>query len=240
MPLPGLGGPCGIRALERNSYRVLSAARKPSCHAFGSCLSTMCFHATPRDDSSFLGSELKASAPSFWSAYLRARCETEDQRFQRHRSCPSSRPLHPKHYYLFGRPRHRLRVRDECSGGPFGLWLTPAWRHAVKDMNQKWCPGERAEESAHFICPEVAAEDHKQHNKQAEHQTRILESFHLHAPFRRPFHNRDLSNRHRIHASRRFAGRHRSASIGLLRRLRSRQIVLMRASHTGRSTHGGF
>jgi hypothetical protein len=54
-------------------------------------------------------------------------------------------------------------------------------------MNQKWCPGERAEESAHFICPDVAAEDHKQHNEQAEYQTCILESFHCTPHFENPF-----------------------------------------------------
>ena len=54
-------------------------------------------------------------------------------------------------------------------------------------MNQKWCPGERAEESAHFICPKVAAEDHKQHNEQAEYQTYILESFHCTPRFENPF-----------------------------------------------------
>src|ERR1035441_3151787 len=57
--------------------------------------------------------------------------------------------------------RHRLCVRDECRRGPFGPWLTAARCHAVKDMNQKWCPGECAEERANFICPEVAAEDHQ-------------------------------------------------------------------------------
>ena len=53
-------------------------------------------------------------------------------------------------------------------------------------MNQKWCPGECAEKCAHFICPEVAAEDHKQHNEQAEHQTCILESFHCTPRFENP------------------------------------------------------
>ena len=201
----------------------------------------MCFRATPRDDAS-PPERTESVCALLWSAYPRSRCETENQRFQRHRSCPSSRPLHPKHYYLFGRPRHRRCVRDERRRGPFGLWLAPARRHAVEDVNQKWCPGECAEESAHFICPEVAAEDHQQHNEQAEYQTCVLESFHLHAPFREPFHNRVPSNRQRMHARRRFAGRHRSDSIVPLRRRRFRrcQIMLMRASHTGRTAHGGF
>jgi len=122
-----------------------------------------------------------------WFAYPQAWRDTNNQRVQRHRSCPSSRPLHSKHYYLLGLPRHRLCVRDECRRGPFGPWLTPARRHAVEDMNQKRRPGECAEKGAHFICPEVAAEDHKQHNEQAEYQTCILESFHCTPRFENPF-----------------------------------------------------
>jgi hypothetical protein len=54
-------------------------------------------------------------------------------------------------------------------------------------MNQKWCSGECAEKSAHFICPEVAAEDHKQYDEQAEAQTCIFESFHCTPRFENPF-----------------------------------------------------
>jgi hypothetical protein len=54
-------------------------------------------------------------------------------------------------------------------------------------MNQNWCPGECAEESAHLVGPEVAAEDHQQHNEQAEYQKCILESFHFTPRFENPF-----------------------------------------------------
>src|ERR1035441_9181031 len=37
------------------------------------------------------------------------------------------------------------------------------------------------------ICPEVAAEDHQQHNEQAEYQKCILESFHFTPRFENPF-----------------------------------------------------
>ena len=39
---------------------------------------------------------------------------------------------------------------------------------------------------SHFICPKVAAENHKQHNEQAEYQTCILESFHCTPRFENP------------------------------------------------------
>jgi hypothetical protein len=122
-----------------------------------------------------------------WFAYQQARPKTNIQRFRRHSSWPSSRPLHSKHYYLLGRPRHRLCVRDGCRRSPFGLWFAPARRHAVEDMNQKGRPGECTEKSAHFICPDVAAEDHKQHNEQADYQSCIFESFHCTPHFQNLF-----------------------------------------------------
>src|SRR6185369_6150296 len=146
---------------ERNSCRVISGAEALFPHFwvvfednFFPCHTTGRFLFPPERTESVCG--------RLWFAYPQARRETNIQRFRRHCSWPSSRPLHPKHYDLLGRPRHRLCVRDECRRGPFGPWLTAARCHAVKDMNQKWCPGECAEKSAHCICPEVAAEDHQQ------------------------------------------------------------------------------